>query len=433
MQYSLQVKLIDLVSALSRALDIVSSILADHHAHVGYLSSRIAAKLDLDATTQRDILIAAMLHDAGALCIHPSVDSLKFESDLALHAKAGHVLLSNYPNNNTVSALVQHHHTPWKALMELPNTFHVSNIISMADFVDVQLDRRRDPLPQLQDIVKDMAGCQGSMFRTEYFDALCELVAKPEELQGIRNPEKWLRTYTPERLELQELNTEEVLHFSHLFSLVIDFRSQFTATHSRGVAECAKTLAAQMEFEDSGQKLMHIAGLLHDIGKLAVPTSILEKPGPLSKEEFAVMKQHAELSESIIGNVPGLEQVNEWAAEHHERIDGTGYPSHKNIKSLSLGSRIMQVADVFTAITEDRPYRAGMKVSEVKKILTTQAQSGTLDAAVVSELLAKYDEINAIRAEAQKNAREGFDAFYKAVHNSSCPDLTVNAAQDTDI
>lgn len=417
MQYSLEVRLIDLIGALSRALDLVSSILADHHAHTGYLASRIAAKLELDAATQRDVLIGAMLHDAGALSLHPSVDSLRFERDLHLHARAGHILLKTCPRLTDVAELVHYHHTPWSTMQELPDAPAVSNIISLADFIDVQLDRCKDPLEQLPLIASRLETYRGRAFNPEYLDAFLELVASPGSLDGLRQPEQHLQTGTSEQLEQEMLDIDAVHEFSNVFSLIIDFRSKFTATHSRGVAETARALAKGLGYDSSGQKLLAIAGLLHDIGKLAVPKQILEKPSGLSDDEFRTIQEHPLIAESILGNVCGMEQIHLWSFEHHERINGSGYPHKKTKDELSLGSRILQVADVFTAITEDRPYREGMNEAQAKLVLTEQAEAFVLDPAIVNELVSRFEEINAIRIAAQRSARASFDQFYTTVHS----------------
>ena len=122
---------------------------------------------------------------------------------------------------------------------------------------------------------------------------------------------------------------------------IIDFRSAFTASHSIGVAESAQLLSKKLGFNKLEARMMYLAGLLHDIGKLSVPISILEKKGPLNNTEFNVIKKHTYYSYRIMSNIKGIESINQWASFHHEKLDGTGYPFAIKGSNLDLGSRIM--------------------------------------------------------------------------------------------
>src|SRR5208337_2538002 len=102
-----------------------------------------------------------------------------------------------------------------------------------------------------------------------------------------------------------------------------------------------------------------IAGLLHDIGKLSVPEDILEKPAPLDCSEVNKIKAHSFMTHRILENIGSLDKITQWASLHHERLNGTGYPYHYGKEKLPVGARIIAVADVFTALTENRPYRKG--------------------------------------------------------------------------
>lgn len=115
---------------------------------------------------------------------------------------------------------------------------------------------------------------------------------------------------------------------SELYRDLIDFKSTFTATHSAGVSEAASVIARLFGFTEQEEEMMKVAVNLHGLGKLAVPNSILEKPGPLTKHEMAIMKYHTYWTYAVLKGVEGFHQVTEWAAFHHERLDGSGYPFH---------------------------------------------------------------------------------------------------------
>ena len=165
--------------------------------------------------------------------------------------------------------------------------------------------------------------------------------------------------------------------------------------------------------------LMEIAGNLHDIGKLAIPNAILNKPGKLTKEEFAVMKSHTYYTYSVIKTIGGLEQIAEWAAFHHERLDGSGYPFHCTADELSTGARILMVADIFTALAEDRPYRKGMSKEGIYQIIKQFSDRRLLDTRIVDLLFENYEEIFSYVNEKQVAAREFYERQFSFFDQSS--------------
>ncbi|MDW8002705.1 MAG: HD domain-containing phosphohydrolase [Deltaproteobacteria bacterium] len=119
------------------------------------------------------------------------------------------------------------------------------------------------------------------------------------------------------------------------------------------------------------------------MGKLAIPTEILEKPGPLTEFEMSIIKSHTYYSYRVLESVPEMQTVNQWASFHHERLDGSGYPFHLTAKDLTLGSRIVAVADLVTALLEDRPYRKGFSPKEMFEILRNLVHEGAIDGRIV--------------------------------------------------
>lgn len=120
---------------------------------------------------------------------------------------------------------------------------------------------------------------------------------------------------------------------------------------------------------------MRVAGLLHDIGKIGVPDSILQKPGKLTDDEYEVMKTHVTLSAAIIHGLPHLSDILDAVANHHERWDGGGYPAGLAGENIPILGRIMAIADAFSAMTLDRPYRAGMDIE--KALLEIEKGAGS--------------------------------------------------------
>ena len=150
---------------------------------------------------------------------------------------------------------------------------------------------------------------------------------------------------------------------------MVDAKSPFTYRHSIGVADAALSIARTLELPAERIKVVRRAALLHDIGKLRVPNSILDKPGRLTGEEFAVVKEHPALTRNILERVSVFGELAVIAGDHHEKLDGSGYPNHATASQLSLESRILGVADIYGALSEERPYRAGLDLDEIRRIM----------------------------------------------------------------
>jgi putative nucleotidyltransferase with HDIG domain len=153
------------------------------------------------------------------------------------------------------------------------------------------------------------------------------------------------------------------------FAQIIDAKSTFTGEHSTRVTAYAMLLARHFDFDPVRQKTLEHAGLLHDIGKLGISNSILEKPGRLDAKEFDQVKQHPYLSTKILGQIKGFERVTEIASAHHERLDGKGYWQGLSSENLDLDMRILTVSDVFDALTARRPYREPMSPQDALALM----------------------------------------------------------------
>jgi HD-GYP domain-containing protein (c-di-GMP phosphodiesterase class II) len=211
-----------------------------------------------------------------------------------------------------------------------------------------------------------------------------------------------------------ELELDDITSLTRIFANIIDFRNPFTFNHSAGVAVTASALAGFAGFSEAECKMMLVAGYLHDLGKLAVSNNILNKPGFLNEDEMNVIRSHTFFTFRLLQAIRGFETINKWASFHHERMDGNGYPFHLEASNLPLGSRIMAVADIFTAITEDRPYRAGMDQESTIRVLQNMAEDEAICPYVLSILLNNLETVNALREKAQKNSKQAYNYIMSA-------------------
>jgi putative nucleotidyltransferase with HDIG domain len=153
------------------------------------------------------------------------------------------------------------------------------------------------------------------------------------------------------------------------FARVIDAKSPFTARHSVRVAEIADGIAEVLGFAAGERRILRRAGLLHDIGKLAVSNRILDKPGKLTDAEYKAVQAHPVHTLRILERAPCFTELAELAANHHEKLDGSGYPRSLTGAELDLPMRVLAVADVYEALTADRPYRGPLAAEEALAII----------------------------------------------------------------
>ncbi len=417
----LQVQIIDLVEGISRALDSMTTDLANHHKRTAIVALRIAEVQGFSSTTCRYIRNAALLHDIGALLLRRDITIKDIEKNLFQHAVASWTLLSHCEVLAPLANMVLYHHTPWHQHTSMPQERHedarYGALINLADTVDILLRHHS----HFSDVLQLIQAMPKGTFVPEDVEALAHIFALEDFTEYFRRgfPKPQV-PFTP-----RTLNTQEIIAFSSIFSYVIDSRSPSTATHTVGVAEQSRNLYALTGASEDAINDLYVAGLLHDIGKIGVPANLIEKNGKLSMDEFNIVQQHASISKQILMPIPGLEKVGFWAASHHERLDGKGYPSGLSAVDLPLEARVIAIADVLTALTEDRPYRSGLPVQKAFTILQSMVQSGALDGDLMGLVHDNLTMLEDCRRQAQNAAatrfqvdrgeikQDIFDSFHK--------------------
>jgi PAS domain S-box-containing protein len=184
-----------------------------------------------------------------------------------------------------------------------------------------------------------------------------------------------------QRLQHNMLQTVEAI------SGIVEMRDPYTSGHQKRVAELARAIARQMGLSDEEQQVIHLAGLVHDLGKIRVPAEILSKPGRLNEIEYSLIKVHSQAGYDILKGIDFSWPIAQMVLQHHERIDGSGYPLGLKGEAILLGARILCVADVVEAMSSHRPYRAGLGMESALGEIT--GGRGTLyDAQVVDACVA---------------------------------------------
>jgi putative nucleotidyltransferase with HDIG domain len=413
----IKVNLIDIVLCLTELTDLISSELSNHHRRVAYIAFRIGEALNLSFEEKKDLLLAGLIHDIGAFSLEERKSFLDQEGDEAIsHGIKGAKLIESFSYLNNAANLIRTHHLNWNhgknKLFLGQEVYENSHILHLADRIAVLIEPDKNILSQTKRIDKTIKNQAGKKFNPKHIEAYLS-VSHQEQfwLDIVYEP---LLTIIPHMQNIEKLilDIDEQVEIAKIFANIIDFRSPFTASHSIGVAATAEKLAELMRFSPKECKMMSIAGYLHDIGKIAVPSEILEKPSALEVDEFDVMRSHTYYTYRVLNKIKALETITQWAAFHHERLDGTGYPFHLKDDDLSLGARIMAVADIFTAISEDRPYRDGMSKQKAISVLNKMTEEKAICNKVTEVLLDNFDEIDSTRISSQQKSMQSYKNLF---------------------
>jgi HD-GYP domain-containing protein (c-di-GMP phosphodiesterase class II) len=218
--------------------------------------------------------------------------------------------------------------------------------------------------------LKEVYQRSGTWFDPRLVTALSRAAGKPGFWSTLKSPnlEKTVMSLEPAS-HAMEVDDGQIDIIAEAFAEVIDSKSPFTSGHSDRVAIFADAIAAELGFSSARRRWLRRIALLHDIGKLGVSNAILDKPGKLTDEEWTSIRRHPVYSRSILERISIFASLAPIAGAHHERLDGRGYPDGISADRISIETRIITTADVFDALTADRPYRKAMSLEQAMAIL----------------------------------------------------------------
>jgi HD-GYP domain-containing protein (c-di-GMP phosphodiesterase class II) len=396
-----------LLGALARALNLIDPNVENHHQQTAYLSFMIARGAQFTDEELELTIYAALLHDIGFITGDEQKSVAELETEAVKLSRTGASILRGLSGAEPVSDIILHCQCPWTDYLALPDEIReresqsarIASVIHLADVISTMI-KPDEPIIHQRSFLRSVAvSMRDKEFSAEAVDAFL-IVSEFEFIwMDLRYNPQFLTFFAG---KLHDVSLDRTVELTGLMSRIIDYRSSFTAMHSAGVAASAEAMARLCGMSEDECKMMKIAGYLHDVGKLTTPRAILEKPGKLTDEEFDRVKEHPYYTRLILLDVKGFDKIADWAGFHHEKLDGSGYPYHIGADELDLGARIVAVADIFSAITEVRPYRTGMKKEQAMKLLNGDAAAGKLCSGVVDVLNKNYEEIDRAREEAAR-------------------------------
>ncbi len=372
------------------SLNCVDPRLVDHGLRVATL---LDAMLDvdgsLDEVDRRAAYFLALMHDIGAYRTEEIDRLVEFETDdVWEHSFYGYLFFKELSPLASYAEVVLYHHMANDAFTDQDeHIWFLSQAMQVADRIDVLLlDDAETTLDELSCKLREACPSQ--------FDP--NVVALFEEAQRRFDVLGKLRegVYEPNLMHIVDdpLGTGSALSFVDMLVSIIDFRSRHTVTHTVTTAWVAYELACRLLDSESDATRVYCAAMLHDLGKIGVPLSILEKPGKLDADEMAIMRTHVMLTEVILeGRVS--DDVFRAAVRHHEKLDGSGYPRGLGAEELSRAERIVIVADIVSALVGTRSYKEAYPKDKVLALLRDQSDRGLIDSTIVETMTRDYDSI----------------------------------------
>ena len=377
-----------------------SGATAEHGKRVAWLSMKMAEGMGLSEEQLVDFIGCAVLHDNAVIEYLQEEKKRQIVSagsrdgdDTGISYLAGHAIIGErnaalLPFRTGVKNVILWHHENADGSGALglrqDQTDFRSEFIHVADAVDILYDLKNAEPAGFEEIRKFVAGEAGHLFSDRAaaqfqkiaFEDILDLQAKgPEVLLKERLPAIW-----------HDYSDEEIKAIAEFFAKIVDYKSPFTTAHSLGVAGKAKTMAEYYGWDADKTIRYYLAGAMHDIGKVVIGNEILEKPGKLDQWEYSVMKDHARASLQILGDIEGFEDITAWAANHHEKLDGSGYSRGLDASQLSFEERLMACIDIYQALTEDRPYKSGMSHAKTIAIMNSMVEEGKIDGAITMDI-----------------------------------------------
>ena len=425
-----EIKLAELLSSLSLALDLVEGQPAGHCVRCCWIGIHVGRELGLDEAQIWELYYTLLLKDLGCssnaarICQLYLTDDLSFKRDfktvnagnltealrfvlshtgmeagLAERFRAlvhvvrnsgqlsGELMETRCQRGAEIARKMRFSEAVAAGIQNLDEHWNGAGLPSQQSGEAIPLYSRIALLAQVVDVfqagdggavsaLKEVELRSGTWFDPTVVAAFRNVAADPAFWTALQSSDLTHAIFDLEPARYSMIVDEELLDdIADAFAQVVDAKSPFTAGHSERVTLFSDMIAEQLGFSAEQRQWLKRAALLHDIGKLGVSNSILDKPGKLDSVEWTTMKAHAALTETILVQIEAFADLAPIAAAHHEKLDGTGYPKGLKGDEIALESRILAVADIFDALTADRPYRKAMSVAAAFAILDRMAET----------------------------------------------------------
>ncbi len=384
-----------LLSSLTTGLDAVEKIYlgapTNHGKRLAILNAKMGRYMGWTDEALISLTACALLHD-NALTEYILSEKPGPEQDwnMKTHCIIGEKNVSclPFPSNTEGFILYHHEHADGSGafgakLNEIPLG---AQFIAITDMVDVAKHlgtQNKDGLASLQTYIKDQRGTRFTPAAAETFLS----VVDGDLLDQLHdeNVESTFKEFMPKWTV--NLSGVKMMSIANFIGKIIDYKSKFTARHTEQIANRAYIMARYYGMDDETCANVFFAASLHDIGKLMIPTEILEKNGKLDDKEFEIIKSHVAWSYTLLKDIEGFDKICRWAVTHHRKLNGTGYPDlPANYYPLDFVSRLMACIDIYQAVRESRPYHPGRTHEETISIMQSMVDKGEIDKQITHDM-----------------------------------------------
>lgn len=375
------------INMVYKAINKVDERLLEHGEQVAYIMLKLL-KVHGGYTDEEIVRICtvSMFHDIGAYKVTEREKIFNTDIEKPLyHAVYGSLFIKYFSPLSDLSNIILGHHLSAKDIIKrdinyIPNE---ALLLGLSDYISIKY---------LHNVLDD-EGYLGHI--KEYFlDKNIELFIEANNGNRLVNSLKD-NSYKEELYSLfryRKLSREEVIKYIKMLTFSIDFRSEATVKHTILVEAISEEIAIILGFKEEDIDKIKASATLHDIGKVAVPIEILEKPDKLSNDEFEIIKRHAIDGYNILSGL-NIDDIRDIATLHHEKIDGTGYPFGIKGEMISVEARLVAVADILSALLGRRSYKDEFNEDKIKKILLNMSSENKIDSDIVNLVIENYSEI----------------------------------------
>lgn len=368
-------------------------ITTGHTQRVTYLCMKIGHKMKLTEDELMDFLACAILHD-NAIPHYIEEEYLRPIDTITVdwvgkHCVVGEYNVSGFPFVTDITGIIRYHHERANGTGPLhrreEDTPFLAQVLHICDAADRFCFSDKRKIRTYDQLIHFLKNGKGILYGAECVNVFCEHITQKE--YDVYMGETIRDSLKDELPQVErEYTYQQVKPIAELFAKIIDYKSEYTGIHSVQLAAKAQIMAEYYNMPQDEKDQFYIAALLHDLGKFAIANDILEKNGKLSYDEYEIMKNHAYYTYSNLSSIHGFDKITEWASNHHEKLNGSGYPFGKTADQLDRNSRLLACLDIYQALTEERSYKKGMKHEESIYILYEMVARGELDGALTAHI-----------------------------------------------
>lgn len=389
-QYTKNLNNKGILDIIRRFCNYIDPRLTEHGSHVAYIISRMLQDTGQYTKQElRDICFLAQLHDIGAYKTEEISRMLQFETDdIWDHSFYGYLFIRYFSPLKELAPAVLLHHITWNFLEQgdMPSTKlkDLSQILHIADRIDVSMSLEKR---SWEETLKLITKGTNNIFAPHIVDLAARLDFKDSIENEWRKDSEYFDSLTS-----IPLSGEESTEYLKMLVFIIDFRSHHTVTHTITTTSISYELGKLLSLNEEQLNQVLCGSLLHDLGKIAIPVEILEYPGKLSQKAMGIMRTHVNFTEKIFGGSID-KTIERIALRHHEKLNGSGYPKKLKAEDLTMEERLVAIADIISALTGTRSYKASFPTDSILSILTRMKDDGLLDESIVDLATEHLDDI----------------------------------------